>query len=189
MPTTLLEPGRRISPGDLEILADGERFELIDGRLEERPVSLLSSWVNGELLARLRSFVRDADLGWVLDSETGYRCFAEDPERVRRPDVSFIRKERLTLADLRSAGFALVAPDLAVEVVSRHDTFFEVQSKAGEFLSSGTRLVWIVEPRLEEVYVHRADGSVAHLTAADTLAGEDVLPGFPCSVRDLFPRE
>lgn len=100
--------------------------------------------------------------------------------------MSFVRRERLTPAQLREAGHARIPPDLAVEVVSAHDLFTEVQVKAGEYLAAGVPLVWLVDPKAEQVLVYRGDGSAARLTAADMLSGGDVLPGFECRLAELF---
>jgi hypothetical protein len=34
---------------------------------------------------------------------------------------------------------------------------------------------------------YRSDGSVSRLRESDELSGEDVIPGFRCPVRDIFP--
>ena len=48
-------------------------------------------------------------------------------------------------------------------------------------------LVWVVNLKSRTVMVYRRDGSVSRLRETDELSGEDVIPGFLCPVRDLFP--
>jgi hypothetical protein len=48
-------------------------------------------------------------------------------------------------------------------------------------------LVWVVNPKSYTVMVYRGDGSVSRLRASDELSGEDVIPGFRCPVRTIFP--
>ena len=48
-------------------------------------------------------------------------------------------------------------------------------------------LVWVVNLESRTVMVYRRDGSVSRLRENDELSGEDVIPGFTCPVRDLFP--
>jgi Uma2 family endonuclease len=79
------------------------------------------------------------------------------------------------------------APDLAVEVVSQHDTAAEVQEKVDLYLNAGTRLVWLFYPSVEQVLVHRADRTSTTILQDGFLDGEDVLPGFKIAVADLFP--
>ncbi|HEU4754238.1 MAG TPA: Uma2 family endonuclease, partial [Armatimonadota bacterium] len=108
------------------------------------------------------------------------------PRDVRRPDVSFIARGRLPGEQLPK-GHATVAPDLAVEVISPNDLFYEVEAKIGEYLEAGVRVVWIVNPQERSLHVYQGDGSTARLQETDTVSGEDVLPGFTCEVGSLFP--
>src|SRR5262249_2476430 len=85
-------------------------------------------------------------------------------------------------------GHAHLAPDLAAEVVSPNDTYEEVDQKIEEYLRAGVRLVWIISPRNHTIRVYRFNGSSHSLRENDELDGEDVLPGFRCPVRDLFPQ-
>jgi Uma2 family endonuclease len=121
----------------------------------------------------------------VAGSEASYQCFPNNPNRVRRPAVSFIRIGRLTAGE-EPEGHCRIAPDLAVEVVSPNDLYSEVEEKVVEYLGAGVRLVWVINPPTRTVRVHRADGTGADLGALDELDGEDVLPGFHCKIEDLF---
>lgn len=75
-------------------------------------------------------------------------------------------------------GYPEMAPDLAVEVVSPSDTAEDLQQKVGEYLVSGTRLVWVIYPDTKSVTVFTPGGQARVLGVQDTLNGEDVLPGF-----------
>lgn len=78
------------------------------------------------------------------------------------------------------------APDLAVEVVSPSDTSQDVQAKVSEYLSAGTRLVWVIYPKTRNVVEYRPGGTARVLSEEDFLDGGDVVPGFRCRVGDLF---
>ena len=52
--------------------------------------------------------------------------------------------------------------------------------------SAGARMVWVVNPRRRTVTVHRPGAQPLVLREADTLDGQDVVPGFRCAVRDVF---
>ena len=73
-----------------------------------------------------------------------------------------------------------------VEVASPSDSVREVNDKARMWLSYGTRLVWVLHPNRRSVDVHPLGGTVATLTNEDTLNGGEVLPGFECSLSDIF---
>jgi Uma2 family endonuclease len=171
---------------DLLNLSDSSRYELVDGQLVERNMGSESSWIGGEIFFVLKAFSKAHQLGWVWPADNSFQAFAEDPQRVRRPDVSFVRFDRLPHGRL-SKGHELVTPNLAVEVVSPNDRAEEIEIKVGEYLRAGVQLVWIVYPEARTVQVYRPDGSSQRLSANEEISGEDVLPGFRYRVGDFFP--
>jgi Uma2 family endonuclease len=179
-------PPTRYTPEDLLRMPDGDRYELVDGRLVERIMSTWSSYVAGKVYSRLDSFCQASPRGWVLPEGTSYQCFTDSPSKVRRADVSFIRADRLTLAQATAEGHLPIAPDLAVEVISPNDLAYDVDQKAEEFLQAGARMVWVVNPQTRTVEVHRPQKTGTILREGDDLDGEDVLPGFRCRIAELF---
>jgi Uma2 family endonuclease len=173
------------SPDELLTLPDADAYELVGGELVERKMGAKSSFIAGKVYARLERFCDDQRLGWVFPEGTSFRCFPDEPDKVRRADVSFIRFGRLAREQLPE-GHLRTAPDLAVEVVSPNDLAYDVDSKVEDYLQAGVRLVWVVNPATRTVRVHRPDGPGATLRADDELTGGEVLPGFRCSIRDLF---
>lgn len=83
-------------------------------------------------------------------------------------------------------GFGKLAPDLAVEIVSPNDSLTMVEDKVQVYLSNGTQLVWVINPKLRRVTVHRADGTIAAVRAEGALDGETVLPGFTCALAEIL---
>ena len=55
-----------------------------------------------------------------------------------------------------------------------------------EWLAAGVRLVWVVYPDERMVAEYRSLTQVRVLTAEDSLDGGDVIPGFTCTLSDLF---
>ncbi len=106
---------------------------------------------------------------------------------MRAPDIAFVSRERH--AARMPDGFPEFAPDLAVEVRSSSDRTGAVVAKVGDWLSAGTRLVWVVDPPRESVVVYRADGSVTVLSGADTLTDDDVLPEFALPLVTVFTED
>ena len=176
---------KRYSPEDLLTMPDGAFYELVDGRLVERKMSIWSSYVAGMVFHLLNSFCRDHRLGWVLPEGTSFQCFPALPGRVRKPDVAFIRLQRLSLAQATAEGHCPLAPDLVVEVVSPHDTTYEIDEKVREFLDAGVPLIWVVNPEQRTVEIHRAGGTGTILRENDEIGGEDVIPGFRSRVGDF----
>jgi Uma2 family endonuclease len=181
-------PRSEVMPEDLLAMPDSGHYELIDGELKERKVSLLSTVIGGEITGILRSYCRERNLGWLPSAQPGYRCFPWKPRLVRMADVSFIRTERVT-PERWVEGFCPIPPDLAVEVVSPNDGVDELDEKVMEYLRAGVRLVWIVRPVMRAVQIFRGDRTESWLWTEDELSGEDVIPGFRCRVGDLFPKE
>jgi hypothetical protein len=61
-----------------------------------------------------------------------------------------------------------------------------VPRKPGVRLSAVSRLVRAIDSCRRRPVVYRADGSVALLGEHDSLDGEDVLPGFSCSLAEVW---
>lgn len=173
------------TPDDLLAMPDGDMYELVNGQLVERNMGFRSSHVGGRVFRLLDTHCEQNGLGWVVPADAGYHCFPDDPNKVRKPDVSFVHANRLA-ADQVPDGYARFAPDLAVEVVSPNDLFEEVSVKVSEYLSAGVRLVWVIDPAAQSVHVYHQNGGGSILTNRDELSGEDVVPGFVCRVADIF---
>lgn len=179
----------RTTAVDLWARPDEKQFELVNGELTERTMSWESERIGTNLLLALGGFVRQRNCGEVVGSNAGYQCFQAvvpaDPDRVRKPDVSFITAARVP-RDPIVRGYCRVAPDLAVEVISPNDLSDEVEGKIDEYLKAGVRLVWVVHSQVKTVRIHRADGTVQVLRIDEELSGEDVIPGFRCPVSEVF---
>jgi Uma2 family endonuclease len=144
-----------------------------------------STLITTRVLLRIGAFVEQRGLGWPASEGMSYQCFPDDPEKVRRPDVSFVARGRFP-NERPPRGHCRIAPDLAVEVVSPNDSYYDVEQKVQEYLSAGVKLVWIVNPDRRNVRIHRLDGTTTDLDENDEITGEDVLPGFTCRVSEFF---
>ncbi len=162
------------------IQPSGKRTELVRGVLVVREPA---GYRHGEVAARLTrilgNHVEERSLGRVLAAETGF-TLARNPDTVRAPDVAFIRRERVPQPP--PSGYAALAPDLVVEVLSPDDRPGQVLAKVADWLSAGTALVWVVDPERREARVYRADGHESLVPQDGVLDGEDVVPGFRCDL-------
>lgn len=94
----------------------GKRTELVRGRLVvSEPPGYWHGRVTAELFMAVGFFAKDHNAGHVLASETGFKL-RHDPDTVRAAHVSFVGRDRLP--DPPLLGYAEMAPDLAVEVLS-----------------------------------------------------------------------
>lgn len=161
------------------------RHELIKGDLiTMTPAGFGHGAVVLKIAGPLWQHVESRKLGLVLAAETGFRL-ASNPDTVRAPDVSFVRRDRLPEGGLTTAFFA-GAPDLAVEVLSPDDRVFDVEQKIADWLAAGASAVWVVNPKSRTIAIHRPDNAPQTLVVPDTLDGGDVVPGFRLPVADIF---
>jgi len=174
------------TPEDLLLMGEaGKGFELVDGQLVEKNMGGFASCVAVQISHLLLVHGQALGLGWVFDSEGSYQCFPNDRRKVRKPDVSFIRRNRLPEERIPD-GHITICPDLAVEVVSPNDTAYEVDTKVQEYLQAGFPLVWVVNPRVRMIHVYHADGTVERLLEDALLTAPELLPGLCHRVADLF---
>ncbi len=161
-----------------------KRTELVRGVLVVRePPGGRHGSVTMNLALRLGNHVEREGAGQVFAAETGF-ALARGPDTVRAPDIAFVRRERLP--EPIPVGFPEFAPDLVVEVLSPGDRPGEVLAKVADWLSAGTRLVWVVDPERRLARVYRPDGSETIVTADGSLDGEDGLPGFSCPLASIL---
>ncbi len=177
-------------------------FEIVDSPgYEDRSIELLEgeivemskpSGLHGQIAMRLSlkiaNHVVDNGLGIVTAAETGF-ILERNPDgrdTVRALDIAFLSSARVpaVLPDQ----LVDIAPDLAVEIVSRSNKVVDMHRKIRQLLAAGTVLVWIVHPETRTVEVHSHSGAKT-LEAGDTLNGGDVLPGFEIPVREIFPAQ
>ncbi len=180
-----MSPAELMTADQLQALRiPDKRTELVKGRLVVRePAGYRHGEVAASLTRILGTFVHARGLGSVVAAETGFKL-STDPDTVRAPDVAFIHRDRVPSPP--PAGYAALAPDLAVEVLSPDDRAGEVLAKVADWLSAGCRVVWVVDPVHRTARVYRADGSESLVAEAEALDGEDVLPGFSCRLAEVL---
>lgn len=162
------------------------RVEAVRGRLvrEPRPAPLHSR-VQTRLLSLLDGYERAQRTGGVVLVEVEF-VLRVAPLTVRIPDVAWVSAARIPARGLTLPRWHF-SPDLAAEVVSPRNTATEVAARVSDYLSAGSRLVWVVDPRPRTVLVHRPRATPVHLDVTAELGAGDVIPGFRVPVRDLFP--
>jgi Uma2 family endonuclease len=157
--------------------------ELVDGVLLEKPMGAKESMLAIDIGYELKYFQRRRKLGLVLGPDGFLRLV---PGLVRAPDVSFVSLTRLPGGKLPDEAIPHLSPDLAVEILSKSNTWKEIQRKLREYFENGVRLVWVVHPRKRCVDVYTSAAEHRRVTAEQTLDGGDVLPGFRLPLAKLF---
>ncbi len=175
-------------------LADAARLdpddrggEVVDGRWV--PVTR-GTWRHGEIVANLvvalKLWTRE-NPGWsVATADPGVRL-GEAPAQLRGPDVGVAPQDRRPEGE-GEEGWLLGAPTVAVEVVGDRQSPASLVQKALEYIDAGAQLVWVVDPRAQQVIVYRPGNRVDLVATGGALSGEDVLPGFTCPLTEVFAR-
>jgi Uma2 family endonuclease len=160
------------------------RFELVRGRLEvQEGPGALHGLTTARLATVLHAFVEAHQLGTVFIGTA--TLMRKDPDTIRKPDISFVRHDRMPPEDQLVSYFRIV-PDLAIEVHSPSDRRPQELAKINEYLRGGYPLVWLVDPMARIVEVFRPEVRRQLLSTQQVLSGEDVIPGFQCPLDALF---
>jgi Uma2 family endonuclease len=178
-------PGTAVEQDAIDLCERENRLcELVDNTLVEKTNGSYESYLAVCLSELLSAFVRKHRLGIVLGADALMRLA---PGLVRIPDVSYVSWDRLPDRKPPRVAIADLAPDLAVEIISRGNTRQEMDRKLHDYFAAGVRLVWYVyhEPR-REVHVYTGPEQCRILGENESLDGGAVLPGFQLPLADLF---
>jgi|SRR5579875_610175 len=163
----------------------GVRYELSEGELIVTPSSTpFHNLIRDDFNSRLRGFVKERKLGEVF-SETDLILVGDV---VRRPDVAFIRADRLKGKDLDQSPFP-VAPDLAIEIVSKNDRADDLMLKVSQYLQAGAHAVWLMYPNTRLAYRYvpgKREPEVRAAEAGDKFEEPDLLPGFSLPLSEIL---
>jgi Uma2 family endonuclease len=172
-----------------DVVEADERFnqhcELIDGVLVEKAVGYLESAVAMLIGRLLGDFVEKHGLGVVAGEGGMMRVL---PGQVRIPDISFVAWSRFPEGRLPREPIPAVAPDLAVEVLSKSNTPGEMERKLRDYFQAGVRLVWYIDAETRTATVYAGPDQGRTIRGEELLDGGEVLPGFQVSLAEVFAR-
>jgi Uma2 family endonuclease len=179
--------GQRSEPTD-GLPWDDRLYEIVKGQRVEKPMGFYECGIAFLLGYYLEHHARNNQLGRVR-VEMMFRIDAANALD-RRPDVAFVSYQRWPKKRrLPRTNAAEVVPDLTVEVVSPTNLAKDIAAKVEEYFRAGVRLVWVIYPDLNEVYVYESPTKVRILHQNDELDGAPVLSGFRLKVAALFEDE
>lgn len=140
------------------------------------PVGGRSGNREADLITDLNLWNRKTKLGKVFSSST---IFHLPKGGDRSPDAAWVKLERWeALTEEEKDGIPPICPDFVIELRSRTDAIKPLQKKMHEYLNSGLRLGWLIDPQNRRVEIYRQNQNVEILQLPVSLSGEDVLPGF-----------
>jgi Uma2 family endonuclease len=140
------------------------------------PVGGVSGNRESDLNADLVIWNRQTQLGKVFSSSTIFRLPNGGD---RSPDVAWVANNRWELLTAEEQEkFPPLCPDFVIELRSRTDSLTQLQAKMQEYLNSGLRLGWLINPQTQQVEIYRLQREVEIYNLPAALSGETVLPGF-----------
>jgi Uma2 family endonuclease len=162
---------------------DGRVYELVDRTLVAKPMAFDESNIAGWIQTALNNYLAEYPIGMTVGEQGMMKLM---PGLARAPDVSFISWAQIPDRNAPRGPVPDIYPDLAVEVLSEANTRREMARKRKEYFLAGARRVWQVDWRTRTVDVYTDPETFTTRTAADTLDGGDILPGFTLPVRAIF---
>jgi Uma2 family endonuclease len=157
---------------------------LVQGELiSMSPAGYDHGWIACNIAGALRNFVKANKLGRVSTAEAGF-LISKNPDTVRAPDVAFVRADRIPPGGQKK--FFDGPPDLAIEALPPDDRSSEVNAKIYDWLQAGCLQAWVVDPQNKTITVYRNRREAAVFALEDTLADDDLLPGFSLPVTEVF---
>ncbi len=163
----------------------GVRYELSEGELIVTPsANFFHNKTRDRLNARIQVFLGTNPFGEVV-SEMDMTLGADV---VRRPDVAFIQKAHLEGIDLNRVPLP-IAPDIAIEIVSKSDRADDLNLKVSQYLEAGVQAVWLLYPGTQLAYRYlqgKLDPEVRSAHAGARLEEPEVLPGFSLPLSEIF---
>ena len=136
--------------------------------------------LNGELYA----WNKQHGLGIGFDSSTGFKLPTGSD---RSPDAAWIQKERWeALPEAMRKRFAAIAPDFVAEIRSGDQDMRVLEEKMEEYMESGCRLGWLIDPINRITLVYSANEGFQTVPFDDVLQGGEVLIDFKLRLSNIF---
>jgi Uma2 family endonuclease len=187
MPPIPAEPMTPVSPPTAltPTIPDDMLYEVVDGSVVEKKMSARETEIASILVGLLTFYLRTNRLGKAV-GEMLFRINLEN-DLCRRPDVAFVSHARWPF-NRRVPNVPVwdMVPDLAIEVISKSNSAYEVLEKIHEYFAAGVSRVWVVYPNQAEVYLYASPTQIQVLKIGQELDGGDLLPGFHLPVAALF---
>jgi Uma2 family endonuclease len=140
------------------------------------PVGGVSGNREADLITDLTLWNRQSQLGRVFSSSTIFRLPQGGD---RSPDAAWVAQERWeSLTSEEQEKFPPICPDFVIELRSRTDALSELREKMQEYLNSGLRLGWLINPQAQQVEIYRPHQTVEIVQLPTSLSDQTVLPGF-----------
>ncbi len=164
---------------DIYALPDGERAELIDGKIYYMaPPNTKHQRLVGNLFNKICNYIQ-SNKGACEPFVAPFSVFLNKSDKdYVEPDISVIcDKDKLT--DKGCNG----APDWIIEIVSPSSKSIDYFTKLFKYRTAGVREYWIVDPMKELVMVYRFEKEVMEQYSFDEEVPVGIYDGFNIRIR------
>lgn len=136
---------------------------------------------NAEINGQLWLWNRQAKLGHIYDSSTGFRL---PNGAIRSPDAAWLEQSRWeALTPEQRQKWIPLCPDFVIELRSSSDEIEDLRLKMQEYIENGLRLGWLIDPQTQRVEIYQEGQPVKRLETPTELSAEVIMPGF--AIMDL----
>ena len=169
------------------------RHEIVDGVLiTQLAPTRYHQVVLREIAFKLTGFIEDEiKAGMVFFGPLDF-LIQREPLNVRQPDIMYMNSERTglrTSADLAGMEYAVIPPDLVVEVLLPDEIDWVVESRIRDYHKAGVYVCWLARLASKSIEILDLTGEVpksAALFNGDDALISDLLPGFTMPLRGVF---
>ena len=170
---------------DYASLDDGNRYELVDGRLElmSPGPSLTHQLVSYEVQ---RNIARTCEKDYVI-LYAPVDLILSDSE-VRQPDILLVRRDRMHILSKRGVEGA---PDLVVEIVSPSTVKRDKLDKLRTYARYGITEYWIIDPEmgvLEQFMLQGERYEIENIFQGDDLVASPNIPCVTFTMQEIMDR-
>ena len=169
-----------------------QRYDIMDGEMVMTATpTARHQWIISNLNLALRAYLQAPRRGMVIFAPCDI-LIQRDPLRTRQPDLFIFLRGRDDTGDLEmllDQPVIEVAPDITIEILSRHETRRMRRDKVEDYSRIGVKECWIVSPQAQTVEVlHlsiQGTRTVGIYGAGMQLCSE-LLEGFDVPVDEVF---
>lgn len=149
------------------------------------PIGGISGEREAEYIFELGLWNRQTGLGVVFSSST---VFSLPGGGDRSPDAAWVKQDRWdALTREEQEKFPPICPDFVIELRLRTDRLQPLREKMQEYLASGLRLGWLINPQDQMVEIYRPQQEAEIKSSPATLSGDEVLSGFTLVIDSTKP--
>ena len=176
-----MELARLYTLEDIYALPEGQRAELIDGKIYYMaPPSRKHQDISGELFGTIREYIKSNN-GSCRPYTAPFAVFLnEDDRNYVEPDISVICDSK-KLNDKGCVG----APDWIIEIVSTGSRRMDYTTKLFKYRTAGVREYWIVDPDKSRVMAYTFDADNMSEYAFTDNIPVGIYPGFSINLSKL----